>query len=166
MKRQRIFSFSRSHLTSFHSFCKDDVFDYHHVFKMEKDERVWFYLWSVTTMSPRVYVRSVERMTPLPDWAVKSGLMFEFFRIAAEALRIGSTWLWRTQAKPILKTFSECFPDGCSVSEVYLSEFEARVVAFEESKQQLKEDRLEYEAAVRRAVFPKLALPPKTTRTT
>ena len=164
MKKQLIFSIPRITPQPPFLFC-DDAFDCHHIFKMEKDGRVWFYLRSSTTMPPRSYVRSVDRMTPLPDWAVKSALMTEFFRIAEGALRVGSTWSWK-QAKSILRTFQDSFPDEHPVSEAYLSEFESRVAAFEESKQQLKEDRMEYEAAVRRAVFPKLALPPKTTHTT
>ena len=138
-----------------------DYRSFHALFMTEGREKPYFFLKSVAKNPPIKYVRCVTRFFPLKDWEVKMLLMTEFFHETERALHIGSSWLWSTSAKGILRTLQGVFPDEHFVSDTYLLQIESRVKAAEERKQQLVLDRAEYSDAVRRAVFPRLALPPK-----
>ncbi|MCY4577368.1 MAG: hypothetical protein OXB96_03035 [Candidatus Kaiserbacteria bacterium] len=129
---------------------------------LERKKR--FYLLSTLT-GPRGFlrkcVRRITRVNSLQDWEVKMFLMQEFYYQTERAVSIGSQWSFRSLAKPIIRILQDIFPSDHFVGERYLSEVESRIALIADRIQRIKIDRMEYEKDVCRAVFPRLALPPK-----
>ena len=167
MNRYTVFKFLPSHITLMRhlSWEGEDGYPYRRRYFLVKsvaaDGKIYFSL-EFLDVSPREYVRRVTRIIPLKDYEAKILLISCFFYESEYALSVGSSWSLRTQAGSVLRVLENLFPDCKVVHDDYFSDTQSEIEAKVDRRQRLMIDRIEYERAVRCAVFPRLSLPPKS----
>ena len=168
MKQLRVFEFCPTHVSLMRALSwegEDDFWfnrrRYFLIRRFGKRGKVYFSLES-TNLRPKDYVRCVTRVTPLADYEVKALLVSCFLYESERALSIGSSWSLKTQPKRVLDVIKNLFPDWKFFYDDYLSDLRLQIDLKEDRRLQLVRDRIAYDRCVKRSVFPRLAIAPKT----